>query len=467
MIRYARDGAIYASADEILLRADELFGAERSQDLHDVVAQQVAGLRHYDIDAMDRAVAITYWGRSGSILLASYFDGHDDTLMLPAVRSDAIGRFFEIYPSLSLRQKLIAYPVFTQLYDATSEGSGVGAAFFDGPFAISRARYLSSVQAICEVYRGRPKEFLASRRAFFLFVHIAYNLALGRRPASSHPLIVCALHKWDGERARQFVEDFPRAKFIHTIRDPITSFDRFFEWLFDAERLQPVAPQKRGRTVALDRAPVSLVSDVAAWSIVRLHLGADRPYPGMELRTRAVRFEDLHSETAQTMRDLADWMGLAFQATLLESTFNGVPYVVKRGGKTWSGPRHEQTERHFRNLSRKDRTLIFALFHENFLAWNYPCPKILGWRVVRFFVLFLYPLVPMRMEMIVARSVLRRRVLRALRHANVSILAVSLARMLLARLAIMWELLREASRRMAHRKAALQVKLLQIKSAGT
>jgi hypothetical protein len=138
--------------------------------------------------------------------------------------------------------------------------------------------------------------------------------------------------------------------------------------------------------------------------------------------------------------------------------------VVERGGKTWSGPRHEQAERHFQNLSRKDRTLIFALFYENFLAWNYPCPKLLGRPIVRLPVLLLYPLVPMRMEMIVARAVLRRRVLRALRHANVSILAIALARMFLSRLAIMWELMREGARRMGRRKASLQVELLKIKS---
>jgi hypothetical protein len=318
------------------------------------------------------------------------------------------------------------------------------------------------VQAICEVYDKWPNKFLASRRAFFLFTHIAYNLALGRRPASSHPLIVCALHTWDDERAGRLVGDFPQTKFIHTVRDPITSFDRFFEWLFDAERLQPIAPSVAGAAVRLERPPATPVSDVAAWSVVRLHLGADQPYSGMESRTRAVRFEDLHGDIARTMRDLSDWIGLPYQAALLESTFNGIPYVVTRGGKTWSGPRAEQGQRHFRNMSLKDRTLVFALFYENFLAWRYPCPKILGRPVARFLVLFLFPLVPMRMEIIVARAVLRRRVLHALRHANIPTAVVSLIRMLLSRLAITWVLLREAARRIAHRKTSLQIKLLQI-----
>ena len=49
-----------------------------------------------------------------------------------------------------------------------------------------------------------PAEFLESRRAFFLFVHIAYELALGRRPASSHPLIVHAQHGMDDVRGQAF-----------------------------------------------------------------------------------------------------------------------------------------------------------------------------------------------------------------------------------------------------------------------
>jgi hypothetical protein len=142
---------------------------------------------------------------------------------------------------------------------------------------------------------------------------------------------------------------------------------------------------------------------------------------------------------------------------LLASTFNGIPYVVTRDGKTWSGPRPEKAQRSSRKVSRKDRALLYALFYENFVAWNYPCPKIFGRPLVRFPILFLLPLFPMKMELIVAYTVLKRRVLPALRHGQIPIVLHALFRMLLSRLAIMVFLIREASRRLVHRKTLLSI----------
>jgi hypothetical protein len=448
---------VYLNQEAILEKADASIRAEQSKDLRDDIADKIANLQYYDVQMMDRVAALTFWGRSGSVLLASHLDGHEDVLMLPALRSDGIQTFFELYPLLPLHRKLIAYPTFTELYDPVS-ADACGHSWFAGEFAISSAQYYASIQAICEVYGNWPPEFLMSCRAFFLFVHIAYHLALGRRPASSHPLIVCALHGWNNVRARQLVADFPQTKFIHTVRDPISSFDRLFDWWFGPELFQPKQPlHGKGAASAVVIQPARYISAVAAWTVVRAHVTADRPHTGMESRTRAIRFEDLHCDIAQTMRDLSDWLGLPYKAALLESTFNGIPYVVTRDGKTWSGARPEQAQRRSRNISRADRTLLFALFYENFIAWNYRCPKIFGKPFVRRLVLVLFPFLPMKMEFIVARVVIKHRVLPSLRHGNISIAVNSLLRILFSRLAIIWLLARETSRRLISRKTLLQI----------
>ena len=75
-----------------------------------------------------------------------------------------------------------------------------------------------------------PQEFLKSRRTFFKFLHVAYCVAQGRLPVKGpRPLIVYAQHYWNVGLARRFVEDFPQARFIHTVRDPITNSSRLFE----------------------------------------------------------------------------------------------------------------------------------------------------------------------------------------------------------------------------------------------
>ncbi len=257
--------------DEIMLRANALFRAAQTQDLRGVIADKIEELRHYDVQAMDRVAAILMWGRSGSLLLSSYLDGHDDVMMLPELCGWRLYEFFECYQSLPLRDKLIAYPAFEPKYTR----------FFDGDFAISPIRYYAAVQAILESYGKWPSDFLDSGRAFILFVHIAYNLALGRRPATSNPLIIYAQHARDNAVARQLVEDFPQAKFVHTIRDPISSCNGLFNYLLDelAERHLHLP-----------------------YSVLHFLSNQDGPQFGMESRTRALRFEDLHSDTAETMR---------------------------------------------------------------------------------------------------------------------------------------------------------------------
>jgi hypothetical protein len=413
------------SQEEIVVRANALFHSEQSKDLRDVIAEKTEALRRYDVLALDRVVAILMWGRSGSLLLASYLDGHDDVIMLPESCGQRLYDFFEHYQSLSLRDKLLAYAAIEPNYPR----------FFDGEFAISPEPYYAAVQAVLEVYGKWPPEFLESRRAFFLFVHIAYNLALGRRPTSSHPVIIYAQHVWDNELARKLVEDFPRAKFVHTVRDPISSCDGIFHYHLKFVENHILLPY-----MALD-----------------LLANKDRPQSGMESRTRAVRFEDLHGDLAETMRDLSDWLGLPYQSTLLESTFNGIPWVVTRDGKAWSGRRLEQTQRHSWNLSRKDRTLLFAVFYENFVDWGYPCPEIFRHPIVRCVVFVSLFLLPMKTEIIAARAVFKRRILSSVRHESIwraikSVLAIGLCR-----LKIMLLLVSVFFRRCVYGTALLQV----------
>ena len=171
----------FPAQEPMLQHARALFRAEEAKDLQSLVASKIEDIRHFDVAGIERAVAICYLGNSGSHLLASYLDGHDDVIMLPLLVGDRIYHFFERYRSLSLHDKLIAYPVFQE-------------EFFAPPFTVAAADYYAAVNALFEVYGNWPLKLLESRRTFFLFLHVAYCVALGRRPASPHPLIVYAQH---------------------------------------------------------------------------------------------------------------------------------------------------------------------------------------------------------------------------------------------------------------------------------
>jgi hypothetical protein len=405
--------------EEILQRAWALSRAEHAKDLRALIARKIEDLRYYDVPNMERLVAISHWGRSGSFLVASYLDGHENVVLLPPTGSEEIYEFFERCQSLSLRDKLTVYPIV--LTD-----------FFHGDFPIAAADYYAAVAAIFDVYGG-CSHLLETRRAFFQFLHVAYSLALGRRPATPQPLMVYSLHWWDAVLAQRFLEDFPQAQFLHTVRDPITTYDRSFEHFLKYN-----------------------ADEETSWWMIRYLNKADHPYPGMESRTRAIRFEDLHNKTEETIRRLADWLSLPYQVSLSKSTFNGTPYVVERAGITWSGPRPEQAQRFLRNVSLADQALLFALFYENFVAWNYSCPKIFRHALVRGLTCMLLLPVPWRAEIISARVTITVRVLPSLRRGNLWFAFKGLLRVFARRVAIMWEITSGICRRLIDGKAVLK-----------
>jgi hypothetical protein len=376
--------------DEIFARSEELFrAAEQSKELPASTGTKIEQLQQYEVLAVDRLVAILSWGRSGSLLLASYLDGHEDVILLPELCGWGLYEFFDRYQSLGLRAKLLAYPAFKP--DNTR--------FFEGPFRVSPDQYYAAVEAIVSESSQWPVEFVESRRAFVLFVHIAYTLALGRKVAGKRPLIVHALHEWSDRWARCVIEDFPGAKFIHAVRDPISTCDGTFHYLFASQMAQ------FPRTYF--RAPYSALSSL---------IQRDRAHFGMRARSRAIRFEDLHTDIAGTMFECAAWLGIPYRATLTESTFNGIPYIVKREGVNWSGPRLEQAKRRFRNLSVVDRALLFGMFQQNLEEWRYPYPKIFRCWVVRFLMVLSAILVPTKMEIVAAAALVKRGILPAVRR---------------------------------------------------
>jgi Sulfotransferase family len=413
--------------EPLLQRARAFFRAAETNESHSLSVSKIENMRHFDVAGMQRVVAICRWGSSGSLLLASYLDGHDDVIMLPGNLSGGIYPFFECYQSLSLRDKLIAYPF------VSIDGYDHSKLFFQTEHenGISAADYYAAVNALFEVYGHRPREFLESRRAFFQFLHIVYCVGLGRRPASPQPLIVYAQAMANDQLARYLVEDFPQARFIHTVRDPITNCGRLFEHDLQAHG-----------------------SLAAMYVIARLSFW-DKPHSGMESRTLAVRFEDLHLHLEETMGAVAAWLGLAYRPSLLESTFNGLQYVWKprTGAAGWSGARPEKAVRDSRNLFFTDRCLLFAVLYEDFVAWNYPCPRIFRHAWVRVLTCLLLLPVPTKIEIITARMVFK-----LLPSKNFSRAIKGLARICIGRVAIMSLLAVELYRRLVFGKQVLELR---------
>jgi hypothetical protein len=426
-----------ANTDEILQRALSLYRHERDA-IQALESEKSEMLRHLDVPGMNTAVAICFWGRSGSYLLASYLDGHEDIVTLPMIAGEKIYPFFEEYASLSLWEKLIAYPTYSGLK------KGVEAAFFEGDFAIASADYYAAIHALFAVFRDCPATWLGARLRFFQFLHAAYALATGVRSRSGRPIMIYAQHWPNDALAQRFVEDFPTARFIHTIRDPISSFDSWYERSLEMQ-LYSAGRGSDTPSHYLSSA-VECVRHLCRW---------DRAHDGMEARTRAIRFEDLHLAPEMTMRRLVNWLGIPYLPCLIESTWHRIPYVVKVRGVDVCGPNPANAQRRWKNLFFADRLLIFALMHDNFVAWNYPIPTWIRARWIRLGVTVLCLLVPMKMELINARLVLRLQAWPSLRRGRIRFFCGAPIFLLTRRLRMMLLIAAEAYARLTGRRTPL------------
>ncbi len=406
-------------AEQLLERSQAFFGSEQARATPSLTARTLSGIRHFDLAGMQRVAGILPYGKGGGLLLASYLDGHDDVISLPAYLSCASYQYFYRYRSLSLREKLLCYPFLDE---------GHFNSFFHSDHSVKAADYLAAVNAACEVYGDRPAEFLESRAVFFRLLFIVYCVALGRKPATSRPLIVYEQHVRSEILAGYLREDFADVRFIHTVRDPITNCGRTFEYSFRDEGI-------RGSVYAVS----SLIF-------------GDEPHLGTRSHTLAVRFEDLHLRLEETMRTLADWLGLPYRPSLVESTFAGRPWTVTQGTATWTGARPAQAARNYRYSWFTDRCLFYATQYENFSEWNYPCPRIFRHAPVRILVGALFVLIPMRIEMITVRSVFSSR--------DVRVVGRGALRVCIQRIQIMLLLTVELYRRLTH-----GVELLPVRAA--
>lgn len=418
------------SGNEILQRACHSYAAERDAS-GALVAHKLELLRRYDAPGMQRAINICFWSRSGSFLLASYLDSHDHVVLLPENRSDFIYPFHAEFASLSVWEKLVAYPEYAKAkYPRTGD-------FFGGGFPLAAADYYAAVRGLFTLYGARPQEWLSARVRFLQFLYVAYAAAAGRRPGTTRPLIVYGQHYGNDALARAFVADFPDGRFVHTIRDPISALDSWF----DRSVISQYPPDQYPSPA------VECVRELLAW---------DGPHLGMEERSRAIRFEDLHLAPEATMRRLAEWLAIPYHACLIESTYNGAPFVFDSSGVLMHGAIPANARRRSKSLDAADRWLMFALLHQNFRAWSYACPRILRYAWLRLGVISALLLVPTKMEIITARLVIRQRALPALRAGRIRFGLGGFVFLLGRRLRMMLLIAAETRARLTGKKRLLQ-----------
>ena len=341
-------------------------------------------------------VALQNYGSSGTLFLQSLLDNHPNILMTPALYSQRFYYFWDEHAHLGtpdLADAFMDYHAYWFRPDGAPAEHGLRRL---GP------QQNQSVHAPPDAFRELLLENLSaqgelSRRSFFIATYLAYAGA-NDREVQSPATILYPIHSGPQQHALYLVGDFPEARFLYTVRQPIQDIGSLTRHIL-YNRL-PVSP--------LECAFAQLLNDyMKHWgrSSARRVMG-DRPFfPEYAELTRAVRLEDLHKRPKDTLEAVCRWIGIPWDHRLLESTFDGKQWWNRPESPTVSGFGSQTIgQAHGDLIGRFDRVRLNGLLRGKHETWDYPVP---GYARNRFFQLLmpLLLLLPFKAEV---RTVLDR-----------------------------------------------------------
>jgi len=310
-------------------------------------------------------IGIVFWGRSGSYLLSNLLNGHSQIASFPLSDfGNAYLRFAKnlaeipVHCADSLANSLAdAFPfLFTHWLAIDENRRGVPAIGEDKTKipGISRTAFLLTIRPKLEE-RIRAHGSIA-RADLIVLMAKSYAEMKGFNTAfkyllldihDSHPDILALLDK-----------DFPGFKLITTVRYPPKTFDSHL-WHHIHEN------------------PYRWPSYLPFAQISKLLTGMSAPSSWNQGRAIAVRFEDLHKNTAKIMRALAVWIGIPWEEQLLTTTMDQeICWFHSKGiYKTGCSPAAAD-DVSTQLLSKLDRLKIRCLFDQAYLRWDYAKEKL-------------------------------------------------------------------------------------------
>jgi hypothetical protein len=261
------------------------------------------------IAVLDSPVFLCGHRKSGTTMLVCLFDCHPELLTYPC---DS-GFFYKVFPaclSSGKEESARALVDHTIRHCLRKEMANV-----ESPELFDVDAVAARFEQLVKVADGSPKSLLKS-----LFQ--AYGELCGQEPDRWK---ACVEKTTSTEiYALEIADWFPKAKFIHLIRDPRDNYAALKSGWQSRYRLQEEEP--RGLLQSLiDRG--GLGTRLA--QLNRAILGADRYL--------IVRFEDLARAPEATLKEMSDFMGISYHPTLMMPSVNGIAWP----GNNFDGQRFQ------------------------------------------------------------------------------------------------------------------------------
>jgi hypothetical protein len=310
-------------------------------------------------EAVKGHLLVFYYGRSGSFLLSTLFDGHPEVITTEPRATvsffDSLATFLigaeQPFQVSSLLRHLSERSPDLFAKDPRFPHHGAGRAGNLGPNFEVFSRLFE--RGVTNAYSEGKLNF----HALCSLVLISYALASGQKLASRSPVLVWQEHIHISDELKINLRKFlPNLKMISTVRLPEKGLDSHLEhdiWENAAENPEGILQNRlSGHFLVHNRALKHVDGDIH----------------------RVVRFEDIHRFPEQVTRKICEWVGISWHPCLLDSTADGVPYVFpNKKGRCRSGldPSLGSPGK-MRNLYYTDRLKIRYLLEDSYRAWGYP-----------------------------------------------------------------------------------------------
>jgi hypothetical protein len=312
-------------------------------------------------------VAMAY-GRAGSILIQSLFDGHSNVLTLPH-----LGTMYSLIPaSIDDLDRQIDWFIgrFPTIFDTScggyfSDANEFVAAKFgpdgDEDLRVSSADFKRRMLGLVKEYYPGDNDRGLTRKRFFILVHLAYGLCVRPFAVTEIRYIFYHAHVHVDDEWQSMLEDFPELYFIGMTRDPRQDWASWRK--IHASRMQ--------RDVA-SVPPICLFLSEYHYSKSTYELGnlVERLNPD---HIRIVDLEKLHILNAKAMTHLCGWLNIDFDECLLKSTFNGLQWHGNAAsGKRVSSLNPNMTRDAWRKeLPDYDQQIICSLVPGSIMYFGY------------------------------------------------------------------------------------------------
>ena len=329
---------------------------------------------------IDEVLAILFLGRSGTVFLGSLLDDHPQIIMFPGTQLSFYEEFWEKYgknaisKEILIRQFCSYFASFFDVYAFSPVMLG-----YQPSFDLGFDEMGSEKNETAEIDKIKFIFILSlilsdisqiDRKIFFQAIHVAYTITLNKSEQLDRnrlPIIVYALHQNSPVSVNNLCSDFTSAKMIHMIREPIQTMGSHFK------------------------------HDQHYCHIMRNFFFDAFPKAGAE-RSKAIKLEDLHSDSHVTLKKLIQWIGVDWSNSLLESTYNGKKWWNVKDSQKLNGFNKTIISDNYRNVySKFDLYRLKVLYAKRFIVWGYPNRNIS--RLERFLSLPLL-FIPFRMELI-------------------------------------------------------------------